>query len=52
MVKVESDVVSVQLGNGKPLSPQLVDEQVKKCIKELVRPPSREVENDRVARHH
>ena len=43
MVTVESDVVSVQLGDGKPLSPQLVDEQVKQCMKELVRSCSREV---------
>ena len=40
-VTVESDVVSVQLGDGKPLAPQLVDEQVKQCIKELVRSSSR-----------
>ena len=43
MVTVESDVVSVQLGDGKPLSPQLVNEQVKQCMKELVRSCSREV---------
>ncbi len=36
VVTVESDAVSVQLGDGKPLSPQLVNEQVKQCIKELV----------------
>ena len=34
---VESDVVSIQLGDSKRLSPQLVDEQVKQCVKELVR---------------
>ena len=43
VVTVESDVVSVQLSDGKPLSPQLVDEQVKQCMKELVRSCSREV---------
>ena len=43
-VTVESDVVSVQLGDGKPLAPQLVDEQVKQCIKELVCSSSTEVE--------
>lgn len=48
---VESDVVSVQLGDGKPLTPQLVDEQVKQCIKELVRSSSGEVEGIRGARY-
>ena len=46
-VTVESDVVSVQLGDGNPLAPQLVDEPVKQCMKELVRSSSTEVERVR-----